>query len=79
MQEIHQKIDSLNFQDCHTKIRQVDALSTIGNGVVVQVTGELSNSGHPLRRFMQTFVLAPQVAFLYCRFDFCLMFACCFI
>ncbi|XP_076818520.1 ras GTPase-activating protein-binding protein 1-like [Clavelina lepadiformis] len=58
--EIHQKIDSLNFCDCHTKIRQVDAHSTIGNGVVVQVTGELSNCGQPLRRFMQTFVLAPQ-------------------
>ena len=24
------------------------------------MTGELSNSGHPMRRFMQTFVLAPQ-------------------
>ncbi|XP_014677845.1 PREDICTED: ras GTPase-activating protein-binding protein 2-like, partial [Priapulus caudatus] len=26
----------------------------------VQVTGELSNNGQPMRRFMQTFVLAPQ-------------------
>lgn len=26
----------------------------------VQVTGELSNNGEPMRRFMQTFVLAPQ-------------------
>ena len=25
-----------------------------------QVTGELSNNGQPMRRFMQTFVLAPQ-------------------
>ena len=25
-----------------------------------QVTGELSNNGEPMRRFMQTFVLAPQ-------------------
>uniref|UniRef100_H2Z8K6 Ras GTPase-activating protein-binding protein 2 n=1 Tax=Ciona savignyi TaxID=51511 RepID=H2Z8K6_CIOSA len=58
--EIHTKIDSLDFHDCHTKIRQVDAHSTIGSGIVVQVTGELSNSGLPLRRFMQTFVLAPQ-------------------
>ena len=61
MQEIYQKIESLNFSDCHTKIRQVDALSTLSNGVVVQVTGELSNGGQPLRRFMQTFVLGPQV------------------
>ena len=28
----------------------------------VQVTGELSNNGQPMRRFMQTFVLAPQSA-----------------
>lgn len=58
--EIDKKIKLLNFKDCHTKIRQVDSQSTIGNGVVVQVTGELSNNGEPMRRFMQTFVLAPQ-------------------
>lgn len=58
--EIDKKIKVLNFKDCHTKIRQVDSQLTIGNGVVVQVTGELSNNGEPMRRFMQTFVLAPQ-------------------
>jgi len=58
--EIDKKIKLLNFKDCHTKIRQVDSQLTIGNGVVVQVTGELSNNGEPMRRFMQTFVLAPQ-------------------
>ena len=26
------------------------------------MTGELSNNGQPMRRFMQTFVLAPQSA-----------------
>ena len=26
----------------------------------LQVTGELSNNGQPMRRFMQTFVLVPQ-------------------
>jgi len=25
-----------------------------------QVAGELSNAGQPMRRFMQTFILAPQ-------------------
>ncbi|XP_077998945.1 ras GTPase-activating protein-binding protein 2-like isoform X2 [Glandiceps talaboti] len=58
--EIHKKIISLNFRDCHAKIRQVDSHATLGEGVVVQVTGELSNNGQPMRRFMQTFVLAPQ-------------------
>ena len=28
--------------------------------MVVQVSGELSNNGQPMRRFMQTCVLAPQ-------------------
>ncbi len=36
-QEIHQKIMQLNFRECHAKIRQVDAHSTLGSGVVVQV------------------------------------------
>lgn len=58
--EIHKKITSLSFKDCHTKVRQVDAHSSISGGVVVQVIGELSNDRNPLRKFMQTFVLAPQ-------------------
>lgn len=57
---IHNKIQQLNFRDCHAKISQVDAQATLGNGVVVQVTGELSNDGQPMRRFTQTFVLAAQ-------------------
>lgn len=58
--DIHKMIMSLNFRDCHAKIRMVDAQATLGDGVVIQVTGELSNNGMPMRRFMQTFVLAPQ-------------------
>ena len=27
---------------------------------LLKVTGELSNAGQPMRRFMQTFVLVPQ-------------------
>ncbi|KAL3279493.1 hypothetical protein HHI36_017003 [Cryptolaemus montrouzieri] len=58
--QIHQKIQQLNFHDCHAKITQVDSQGTLGGGVVVQVTGELSNAGQPMRRFTQTFVLAAQ-------------------
>uniref|UniRef100_A0A8C2D3E0 Ras GTPase-activating protein-binding protein 2 n=1 Tax=Cyprinus carpio TaxID=7962 RepID=A0A8C2D3E0_CYPCA len=58
--EIHKKVMSLQFSECHTKIRHVDAHATLGDGVVVQVMGELSNSGQPMRRFMQTFILAPE-------------------
>lgn len=58
--DINSKIISLNFKDCHAKIRQVDSLETVGKGVVIQVTGELSNNQEPMRRFFQTFVLAPR-------------------
>uniref|UniRef100_A0A673ZTE3 GTPase activating protein (SH3 domain) binding protein 1 n=1 Tax=Salmo trutta TaxID=8032 RepID=A0A673ZTE3_SALTR len=58
--EIHKKVLTLNFRDCHTKIRHVDAHATLNEGVVVQVMGELSNDMQPMRKFMQTFVLAPE-------------------
>lgn len=58
--QIHNRIEQLNFHDCHAKISQVDSQATLGNGVVVQVTGELSNGGAPMRRFTQTFVLGAQ-------------------
>lgn len=57
---IHEKIMSLTFVDCRTKIKHVDSQPTIDNGVVVQVSGELSNAGKIPRRFMQTFVLGSQ-------------------
>lgn len=60
--QIHQKIMELAFNDCKAKILLVDAHRTLENGVVVQVSGELSNNGQPMRRFVQTFVLAPQSA-----------------
>lgn len=58
--QIHNKIQQLGFRDCHAKISQVDAQTTLGSGIVVQATGELSNDGQPMRRFTQTFVLAFQ-------------------
>jgi len=58
--EIHKKVMALSFRDCHTKIRHVDAHATLAEGVVVQVMGELSNNMQPMRKFMQTFVLAPE-------------------
>ncbi|XP_028296942.1 ras GTPase-activating protein-binding protein 2-like [Gouania willdenowi] len=57
-EEIRKKIKSLQFSECCTKIWHVDAHGTLSDGVVVQVLGELSNSGQPMRKFMQTFVLA---------------------
>ncbi|CAG5993737.1 unnamed protein product [Menidia menidia] len=60
--EIHKRVMALSFRDCHTKIRHVDAHATLNEGVVVQVMGELSNNMQPMRKFMQTFVLAPEVS-----------------
>lgn len=57
-QDIHARIKQLNFRECKAKIRHLDAHATLANGVVVQVSGELSNNVQPMRRFMQTFVLA---------------------
>nr|XP_016849983.1 PREDICTED: ras GTPase-activating protein-binding protein 2 isoform X2 [Anolis carolinensis] len=58
--DIHKKVMSLQFSECRTKIRHVDAHATLNDGVVVQVMGELTNNGQPMRKFMQTFVLAPE-------------------
>ncbi|XP_061542621.1 ras GTPase-activating protein-binding protein 1 isoform X1 [Phycodurus eques] len=58
--DIHKRVMALSFRDCHTKIRHVDAHATLNEGVVVQVMGELSNNMQPMRKFMQTFVLAPD-------------------
>lgn len=58
--EIYERINTLGFRDCHAKIFQVDSQLSVSQTVVVQVLGELSNDGRPLRKFMQTFVLVPQ-------------------
>lgn len=60
--EIHKKIMSLNFNNCHSRICQVDSQSSVGDSVVIQVIGELSNADQPMRRFVQSFVLVPQSA-----------------
>ncbi|KAL1780163.1 ras GTPase-activating protein-binding 1, partial [Sigmodon hispidus] len=59
-EEIHKKLMSQNYTNCHIKIIQVDAQATLNGGIVVQVMGTLSKNNQAERRFMQTFVLAPQ-------------------
>uniref|UniRef100_A0A8C5GRY3 GTPase activating protein (SH3 domain) binding protein 1 n=1 Tax=Gouania willdenowi TaxID=441366 RepID=A0A8C5GRY3_GOUWI len=58
--EIQKRVMELSFRDCHTEICHMDAHSMLNEGVVVQVMGELSNNMQPMRRFAQTFVLAPE-------------------
>ena len=58
--QIEGKIKGLKLNDCRAKIEQIDCLETLAGGLVIQVIGELSNNGKPMRRFLQTFVLAPS-------------------
>lgn len=59
-EEIKRKMENMNLNDCRAKIKQIDCLDTLAGGLVIQVIGELSNDGKPMRRFLQTFVLAPS-------------------
>lgn len=58
-EKIKRKMEDLKLNDCRAKIKQIDCLETLASGLVIQVIGELSNDGKPMRRFLQTFVLAP--------------------
>ncbi|CAE6395944.1 unnamed protein product [Rhizoctonia solani] len=59
-QEIHNKILSIGFQDCKVFIHSVDSQSSASSGIIIQVIGEISNSGEAWRKFAQTFFLAEQ-------------------
>jgi len=60
-EKIRRKVEELKLNDCRAKIEQIDCLETLAGGLVIQVIGELSNNGKPMRRFLQTFVLAPSL------------------
>jgi hypothetical protein len=65
IENIAKRIEELSLKQRHVKIRQVDCHSTVGASVVVQVCGEISsspiidNQTPIMKRFVQTFVLAP--------------------
>ena len=66
IEEITKRIEELALKQRQVKIRQVDCHSTVGSSVVVQVCGEISStsvsSDNPtgiMKRFVQTFILAP--------------------
>ena len=67
--EIHRKVMSQNFTNCHTKIRHVDTHATLNDGVVVQVMGLLSNNNQALRTFMRPLSLLLrallQISFMF--------------
>ncbi|KAH9613211.1 hypothetical protein KSS87_011544 [Heliosperma pusillum] len=60
MQGINEKILSLNYKDFIAEIKTADAQQSLGDGVVVLVTGYLTGSDSVRKKFGQTFFLAPQ-------------------
>ncbi|XP_057952873.1 nuclear transport factor 2 [Malania oleifera] len=60
MQEINDKILSLNYEDYKAEIETADAQESYNGGVIVLVTGCLTGKDNVRRKFTQTFFLAPQ-------------------
>jgi hypothetical protein len=56
---IQERIKQLDFQDCKVHVLSVDSQASFDN-IFIQVIGETSNKSAKLRKFVQTFVLAPQ-------------------
>ncbi|KAI1318201.1 hypothetical protein EDD11_007084 [Mortierella claussenii] len=59
-QAIRNKFTELDFEDCKVLVSNLDCQASVGNGIVIQVVGELSNRGGPAQKFVQTFFLAEQ-------------------
>lgn len=57
---IAERINAMNLDACHTKIRSVDTHEGLHGMAIIQVVGELSIGGAQPRCFVQTFVLAPR-------------------
>ncbi|OAA53117.1 ntf2 and rrm domain containing protein [Niveomyces insectorum RCEF 264] len=58
-QDIQERIQRLDFQDCKVRVSNVDTQASFDN-IVIQVIGETSNKSDEPRKFVQTFVLAQQ-------------------
>lgn len=51
---------ALDYENCKVFIHSVDAQSSAGGGILIQVVGEMSNRDEPWKKFVQTFFLAEQ-------------------
>lgn len=49
--------EALNYQGCHTRVSKLDTMTTLDNGILIQVHGDISNDGVAMRPFAQTVVL----------------------
>ncbi|KAG5227030.1 G3BP protein [Salix suchowensis] len=60
MQDINEKILSLDFKGCKAEIKTADAQLSHKDGVTVLVTGCFTGKDNVKRKFAQSFFLAPQ-------------------
>ncbi|XP_076934095.1 nuclear transport factor 2-like [Bidens hawaiensis] len=60
MDAINSKIVSLNYDEFRAEIKSVDAQESLNGGVNVLVTGYLTGKDNVVRKFTQSFFLAPQ-------------------
>ncbi|KAK6145121.1 hypothetical protein DH2020_021941 [Rehmannia glutinosa] len=60
MQAINEKIVSLNYGELRAEIKSVDAQESFNGGVHVLVTGYLTGKDNTVKKFAQSFFLAPQ-------------------
>ncbi|KAI7743743.1 hypothetical protein M8C21_017712, partial [Ambrosia artemisiifolia] len=60
MDAINSKILSLNYDEFRAEIKSVDAQESLSGGVNVLVTGCLTGKDNVLKKFTQSFFLAPQ-------------------
>ncbi|KAI3829848.1 hypothetical protein L1987_03977 [Smallanthus sonchifolius] len=60
MDAINSKIISLNYDEFRAEIKSVDAQESLSGGVNVLVTGYLTGKDNVLKKFTQSFFLAPQ-------------------
>ncbi|KAK3827452.1 MAG: hypothetical protein J3Q66DRAFT_718 [Benniella sp.] len=60
LKAIQSKIKELDLEDCKIMISDIDSQASFGQGIVIQVLGEMSNRGGVAKKFAQTFVLMEQ-------------------
>lgn len=60
LQDINEKVLSLNYGEFRPEIKSVDAQESLNEGVHVLVTGYLTGKDNLMRNFAQSFFLAPQ-------------------
>jgi hypothetical protein len=58
--EIHKKVMSFDYEQFKAEIKTVDSQDSLMGGVLVMVSGSLSNQSTGKRNFTQSFFLAPQ-------------------